>query len=406
MLQGFLEECPEYNSAADIGFPPRDDGMNAFESISFIKEKAEKLSKYLNVFPTLTAPWPVLLQMIVDIPRDECEWIWQRWTNNEEMIMYGIYTKQILNSDQAGCRASDWNPYTVPRIKEDGGICGQLATQAKYTWVCLGNPANLVSQPGHIALFALSYNPTATQDPLQGPYIFDTYQSITDELDTVTSSGGTMDLHCLTLAGQPVRRKVNMDFERGIVHTINQGYDAFEKARISQNIFNRLSVNDKSQALHGLVDTIMESPYYAHIWYDIADFLTGGIHSMNIGVVRYGTTCRDIPNLAELRTHLKALADEHFYDKRIYLQTYLDVVTRIVYPASCCKTDSSILAGLSDEVVRLNAWETKYGDYMQMNVAKCEANAAAVRTFKRAILSYCSTPHLYCSNSCYHPCKK
>ena len=63
---------------------------------------------------------------------------------------------------------------------------------------------------------------------------------------------------------------------------------------------------------------------------------------------------------------------------QVFLHTYLDVVSRIVYPASCCKQDASIRAGLEAEATRMDSWKTKYGDYVRMQIAKCDTLTAAV----------------------------
>ena len=312
-----VKTCQDfYTSYEEFPFPPRDDGMNAFESIQYWISKAEEYGQLFNGFPTLTAPWPILLQLIADVPQEECEWIWKRWLKNEDMIMYGIYHKQIFEEETI-CRASDWSRGSIPRIKEDGGICGQLATQAKYTHICLGNPANLRSQPSHIALFAIHYNPQKT-DPLEGPYLFESYQGVGDELDTTSGSSGQLDKHCLTQAGQSVRRRVTMDFERGILITVNQGYDVFQNARIAHNIFHRLDDRDKAQYLPRLVDVMEVSVHYAHAWSSIADYLTGEIFTYTRETVRYPTLCRDVPGLETIRSRLKELADTHFYDQQVH----------------------------------------------------------------------------------------
>ena len=60
---------------------------------------------------------------------------------------YGI--KYIQNRVQ--CKASNWHPESLPRIAEDGGLCGRLA----YQWIgqksCTGTPSLMVGQPMHAA---------------------------------------------------------------------------------------------------------------------------------------------------------------------------------------------------------------------------------------------------------------
>ena len=49
------------------------------------------------------------------------------------------------------CKESDWNPCSIPRIIEDGGVCGRQSTLARVTNHCLGIASGGIKQPAHAA---------------------------------------------------------------------------------------------------------------------------------------------------------------------------------------------------------------------------------------------------------------
>ena len=51
------------------------------------------------------------------------------------------------------CKPSDWNLCSVPRIIEDGGVCGRQSTLARVTNHCLGIASGGIKQPAHAAGF-------------------------------------------------------------------------------------------------------------------------------------------------------------------------------------------------------------------------------------------------------------
>ena len=240
--------------------------------------------------------------------------------------------------------------------------------------MCLGRPGNIVAQPAHLALFTIYHHPLVTDDILNGPYHFTGHQWVSNgEYNVKSGSTSGSEKHILTLHGQPATRVVNMDFESGIVHTMNQGYDVFMKGRSALNIFSRADDAGKESMLGYLVGYLAEAPYHTHIWYEIADFLTGSHWDVGGEALLYPLTCRVFPDLNQIRSRLQSLAETHFYDKRVYLHTYLTTVTRILYPASCCKQRPEYKDSLTSAYEALDLWKGIYGDHVRMHYLKCES---------------------------------
>ena len=240
--------------------------------------------------------------------------------------------------------------------------------------MCLGMPGNIVSQPAHLALFTILHHPHVTDDVLNGPYFWTGQQFVGNGEYNAKSAGmAESEKHMLTLQGQPESRVVNIDFERGVVHTMNQGYDVFIKGRRALNIFNMADDAGKENMLGYLVGILESSPYQTHIWFEIADFLSG--QHWNVGGERllYPLTCRIFPGLDELRTRLQTLSNQYFLDQRIYLHTHLTAITRILFPASCCNQRPEYKSYITSAYETLDFWNPKYGDHVRMHYLKCEA---------------------------------
>ena len=376
----YMENC-NFPTVDDIPFPPRDDGPDLFQAMDFFIEKmeGEKTKKFYSLFPTAEAPWPILLHHNMEIPIEECEWVWTRWVTNEKPLTYSLYSKKVMTDPEIYCMPSKWSPFSLMAINEVGGICGQHSTLQKSVNICLGNPANLITQPGHLALFVIHYDPLTTDDIMRGPWRFQGHQYIGDSNYNAESSGfSPSDQHTLTLAGEPYKRVVSHDFEKGVVYTMNQGYDAFIEGRIALNIFNRVDDDKKQDMLPFMVDILEKTPYHLHMLYTIADFLTGKHWTINKGNFRYPTFCKTFDGLDSLRDRLLVLADSTFYDNRHMLHAYYDVITRIVFPSSCCKTKPEYKASLTEIYTKMDSWKEKYADWIRMHYINCEAVEGAL----------------------------
>jgi hypothetical protein len=88
---------------------------------------------------------------------------------NPRNILFFRYTWDY-NLKEVKCKASDWNPCSVPRIIEDGGVCGRQSTLARVTNHCLGIASGRIKQPGHAAGY--TYTKLADGYRFKVSYIF------------------------------------------------------------------------------------------------------------------------------------------------------------------------------------------------------------------------------------------
>ena len=142
--------------------------MNGFDLIQFI------LSRNYNFtnFPTLDAPWPMVVMMVSWPSKRECDYVWSVLYKGVQPLQYSNYAWDGI-SKETYCKESTWySEDTIPRIISDGGKCGRQSALAEYTRACMGFPAQGVGQPGHRALFYY-YHEKAKEladDKTSGPY--------------------------------------------------------------------------------------------------------------------------------------------------------------------------------------------------------------------------------------------
>ena len=131
-------------------------------ALKFLLEKNEQ-SYASSTFDVTEAPWPLLsIHAIAHIPTDECEWIWSRYElaepDKKEFVdtnrTPGLATSWAHYSDnymryEVQCMESNWHKDSLPRISQDGGMCGRLAYMAVGNTGCRGSPSTMVGQPMH-----------------------------------------------------------------------------------------------------------------------------------------------------------------------------------------------------------------------------------------------------------------
>lgn len=175
------------------------------------------------IFPMAKAPWP-LLTWFRDVPPErEREWIWSYYWGRlpgqakSGIIGYGRYSWDYDRKPEVKHKASAWHPSSLPRIWEDGGVCGRLSTMGDTFRRTLGVPARGAGQPGHRAFVNYGW------DSRKGLWTFGVGQSIAGIEVTSTS----------TELAQPV------DFLRGnaascqaLVGAMNLGLERWHRARI------------------------------------------------------------------------------------------------------------------------------------------------------------------------------
>ena len=94
-----------------------------------------------------TAPWPLLMKLgTAQFPTDECEWM----RENEAFapVKGPAYTENYDHPKKV-CKPSNWHVDSLPRIAEDGRMCGGLAYYRVGERSCKGFPASAAVQPMH-----------------------------------------------------------------------------------------------------------------------------------------------------------------------------------------------------------------------------------------------------------------
>ena len=219
------------------------------------------------------APWPILAALnVAQFPKGECDWMWQRlkgepsqsnmsWTKTSGLetkwAHYGI--KYIQNRVQ--CKASNWHPESLPRIAEDGGLCGRLA----YQWIgqksCTGTPSLMVGQPMHAAAISFDSDTEGKKWKMQKfSWIFGSY------FTTAHNVLPTDDL-----AGSSKVQQGSVDHMAAIPEGVNVGLDSFVDVRLAmilfRNVYGSEPQEDVLDTVAGLLLSALEkNPHNIEGW--------------------------------------------------------------------------------------------------------------------------------------------
>lgn len=210
-------------------------------------------------FPLAKAPWP-LLTWFRDVPPErERDWIWDYYwgklpgQKGSGLIGYGRYSWDYDRKPEVKHKASAWHPSSLPRIWEDGGVCGRLSTMGDTFRRTLGIPARGAGQPGHRAFVSYGW------DAKRGQWTFGVGQSIAGIEVTTTSP----DL------AQPAEfLRSNAVNCQALVGGINLGLDRWTRARILAWHAQQLPAPARARALR---DALALNPYDLGSWRQLAD---------------------------------------------------------------------------------------------------------------------------------------
>lgn len=211
------------------------------------------------IFPMAKAPWP-LLTWFRDVPPErERDWIWSYYWGKlpgqakSGIIGYGRYSWDYDRKPEVKHKASPWHPSSLPRIWEDGGVCGRLSTMGDTFRRTLGVPARGAGQPGHRAFVSYGW------DSKKGLWTFGVGQSIAGIEVTSTST----DLV------QPT------DFLRGnaascqaLVGAMNLGLERWHRARILA--WHAQALPTEAAKSRALREALALNPYDLSAWRQLA----------------------------------------------------------------------------------------------------------------------------------------
>ncbi len=235
--------------------------------VHFITQMIEKLEtpapagskQAWPIFPTARAPWPLTVWFNASVPDRECEWIWDRYWGRipgqqAGIIGYGRYSWDYDRVPAVKYKASAWHPNSLPRIWEDGGVCGRLSTMADTFRRALGMPARGTGQPGHRAFVHYGYDQKSNQ------WTFGVGQSIAG-LEVTATGNDLPALHRLPKTGA-----VNCV---SLVQAMNLGLDRFHRGRILG--WFALAQTDVGRRERYLRQSLALNPYELGLWSALAD---------------------------------------------------------------------------------------------------------------------------------------
>ncbi len=112
------------------------------------------------------APYYLLNPLTQAVSDREQDYIWDRFAKPEvsidgkphgRLLGYGKYGWEY-DTPEVRYRKSPWHPSTIPRIVEDGGVCGRMAQLESAGKNTLGIPSCTAGQPIHCALMFVAQN--------------------------------------------------------------------------------------------------------------------------------------------------------------------------------------------------------------------------------------------------------
>lgn len=211
------------------------------------------------VFPLAKAPWP-LLTWFRDVPPErERDWVWAYYWGKlpgqakSGIIGYGRYSWDYDRKPEVKHKASDWHPASLPRIWEDGGVCGRLSTMGDTFRRTLGIPARGAGQPGHRAFVNYGW------DARKGLWTFGVGQSIAGI--EVTSTSPDLAQPAEFLRGNAVNCQA-------LVGAMNLGLERWHRARILAWHAQALPPPVRARVLR---DALALNPYDLGSWRQLAE---------------------------------------------------------------------------------------------------------------------------------------
>ena len=222
--------------------------------------------------PISDAPWPIVVGLNTpQFPAGECDWAWSRlqgkpelskdsWTNSSGLVTkwphYGLgYTK-----NKVICKASNWHHNSLPRVAEDGGLCGRLAYMHIGTSSCMGTPSQMVGQPQHAAAITYESKSDGKRWTMgKFSWIFPAYW-------TTSSNGVPTD----NLGGSNKLKDGSVDYMAAIPNGVNVGLDSYVDVRLAMLLFRTVYSNEGSRSLQKvaslLLSALKKNPHNIEAW--------------------------------------------------------------------------------------------------------------------------------------------
>lgn len=268
------------------GTYPRREDMPLADSLKLLIERYEtKLGPFASgpswpLYPVDKAPWPLLAPLRQSLPRSEADYLWQHfqgspaYPDGSRWKTYARYAWDYERDPAVRWKQSPFNPNSIPRIAEDGGVCGRLSTLGQFSCVALGKPAVGMYQPGHRAM--LSYN----QDT-NGVWFARMEQSIT------TPDRSTNQWFLPAPAGQRVSGddgsgvKTGVEWHVALNLAMNVGLERWTDARIALFSARRVRAKNPELAVKLATEATALNPYLLDAWYQLSAWQAGDLKAVN-----------------------------------------------------------------------------------------------------------------------------
>ena len=257
------------------------------------------------VFPLDRAPWPLLLPMRQAVPPDEVEFIWKRFTGEtpdpegKRLRTYGRYTWDY-EKPEVKYKTSKWHPSALPRIIEDGGVCGRLSTLGQTSVLALGQPAMGLYQPGHRAFLSYVLDKSGTR------FIARQQQSLFGPLQS-TDPWFLPGTEGVRVSGKRGEARVGTEYHIGLALAMNHGLDRFVDSLIAIHLARSQPADRKAETIRLLDFAIARNPFAVEAWYALADTCDFDMTSVNSLLTHLDATLGVAP--AETATALPADTD-------------------------------------------------------------------------------------------------
>ncbi len=268
------------------GTYPRRESMSLEDSLKLLLDRYEtKLGPFEGgpswpLYPIDETPWPLLAPLRQTLPRGEADYIWDRfrgdppYADGSRWKTYARYAWDYERDPAVRWKQSPFHPNSIPRIAEDGGVCGRLSTLGQYSCAALGKPAVGMYQPGHRAM--LSYNRDAN-----GTWFARMEQSITGP-ERSTNQWFLPAPSGARVSGTDEKGvKTGVEWHVALNLAMNVGLQRWTDARIALFSARRLHGENPAMAAKLAGEATRLNPYLLDAWYQLAAWSADDLEATN-----------------------------------------------------------------------------------------------------------------------------
>ena len=138
------------------------------------------------------------------------------------------------------CKPSNWDPNSLPRVAEDGGVCGRMAYYRVGHMTCTGTPSSAIGQPRHAASQEFRMSP-------EGRWYHDFFNSVYPNPKYVSTAHAGNEAATDEVPGIQKTVDEGIHYTIALSNAVNAGLDSF--------IDTRLALVRRCEGYTALVDT-------------------------------------------------------------------------------------------------------------------------------------------------------